>query len=145
MGTLKKRLFVLVPGIVVLALMSLLILGTPAYAASHTGVAVSTHVHTTSHTHITRPIPNINQVNCGNRSDFFTIYSQANGNYYQACYANRGTTYPNISGVYYVCSGNNSGQILYYDYNAGRSGSENFPHNQCTQYVNIYIGTLTIF
>jgi hypothetical protein len=67
-----------------------------------------------------RIAPLINTVGCGSRTDFFKVYYGGRGQNTR-CYANSGSTSPNIWYVDKVTSGNNSG---YFDWvvNAGGPG-----------------------
>ena len=56
----------------------------------------------------------INQVACGNRTDFLMVHIDLNGNIgTNRCYANAGVTAVNIGGVYRVDSGNNKATVNY--------------------------------
>jgi len=82
-----------------------------------TAVAIAPPAHTAS----AAITPNINGVNCGGRTDFFTIYSLSlatpasggGGASITTCFANGGGPISlSIPFAYAICTGNNAGQVL---------------------------------
>ncbi len=75
--------------------------------------------------------PLIDRVNCGNRTDFFTIW---NYNYRgKLCFANGGEIFTHIYNVDRICTGNNSGHIWYIDYNK-QPHQTDLAYNTCYRY-----------
>jgi len=58
--------------------------------------------------------PNTNSVDCDGRTDFFEVLYDEGGA--TACFANGGDpVYINLPAAYQVCTGNNTGAVVWYD------------------------------
>jgi hypothetical protein len=122
----------------------------PAHSATSAGVgrAVSTNAPATVRPEATVQ-PNINQVGCGSRTDWFRIWTQHHG--YPACFANNGQYYignnPPVTTwtTYGICAGSNSGYVDYYVSSSSGKGwwRSWFKTGQCIDWSHKY-GTVEV-